>query len=206
MRREGLVELRVGSGAEGSVLIFAENTAGTRPTQQTGTQPEHNRNTLRTQPEPLETIGERTLDSRSGFSGETRSEIDQVVGLMNATLSSMFGIAYRPVNPDQHGSNAALKRLREEGIPLDFILKRLRYDASVFNPDKAGRGELPGSFGFFERRIRAAWARDHGGAGPAANASAEAKAREDRVTPPRRSSAPTKLDAVIERFTSRTAG
>lgn len=190
------------------MLIFPGNTPGTRPTQRSGTQPERSRNAIRTRAEPLETVEERSLDSRSSFSSETRSEIDQVVELMNATLIGAFGTAYRPVSPDQYGSNAALKRLRDEGIPIDFILQRLRHDASIFNPEKAGKGKLPESFSYFEKRIRKAWSRNQKEAAAAANAPANRQAREEQVPlpPQRRSSAPTKLEAVIERFISRTGG
>lgn len=222
LRAVGLLDLRLGTGNDGSVLVFKRDESGTRPEQQIGTRSERNRNDHRTTSGRLEEE-KRILDSRIGNSNGIQTEIEQVMGTMNAILANRFDQEYKPVMTDQIASNKALRELREtDGIPLEFILQRLRYDATAFNPEKAGNGKLPRSFKFFARRIKKAWGRSHresmgvvveslppnlpaasGAATPATRIASEPAAPARRI---QASARPSKIEALIERVVSAAGG
>lgn len=214
LRAAGLLDLRLGTGNDGSVLVFKPDASGTRPEQQIGTRSERNRNDHRTTSGRLEEE-KRILDSRIGNSNGMQTEIEQVMGTMNAILTNQFGAEYKPVMTDQIASNKALRELREtDGIPLEFILQRLRYDASAFNPEKAGNGKLPRSFKFFARRIKKAWGRSQRESMvadvetlrtdvPAASVDAAPAIPRRGVRP---HSQPSKIEALIERVVSAAGG
>lgn len=99
----------------------------------------------------------REIDSRSDekFGHDVVDAGKRVIRIMNSCLNRFSD--YRPVQDDQRGSLRAIKGLLETGVPLQFICERLRVDANAFNPEKMGKGKLPGSFAYFQKRIRKRW-------------------------------------------------
>ena len=77
---------------------------------------------------------------------------------MNEQLFARFGEQFKPVRYDNRRSAAAVARLKVAGVPLEFAVEQLRRSCLLFNPSKHGRGNLPGTLGYFERGILKAFA------------------------------------------------
>jgi hypothetical protein len=80
---------------------------------------------------------------------------------MNEILGYRFGPEYRPVMHDNRRSAEAAIQFKTVGVPLAFAREELQKNCRLFNPSKHGRGNYPGTLGYFEKGIiKAFFARD----------------------------------------------
>lgn len=148
-------------------LVEIRYEADTEPIQVSDTNPIRSARTTDTRPIRLgsKTGKQLNLETRTANSNTRSIECDNytsvLIDTMNEILSHRFGAEYRPVMSDNRRSAEAVIQLRTAGVPLAFAREELQKNCRLFNPSKHGRGNLPGTLGYFEKGIiKAFFARD----------------------------------------------
>lgn len=157
-------------------LVEVRYATDTEPIQRADTTSIHPMRTRNTCPIPLGSktgkqlnLETRTTDSKTR-SVDSDNYTTVLIDSMNAIFSQRFGAEYRPVMHDNRRSAEAINRLKTAGVPLPFARNALEQNCRLFNPYKHGRGNLPGTLGYFEKGIiKAFTARDRSGDSPALN-------------------------------------
>jgi hypothetical protein len=92
------------------------------------------------------------LDTRSLDLSRAKKYTEKLIEVLNLELSSRFS-DFRKKSSDHHGSHRAGVAMLRAGVPLEFAEQQLAQACRRFNPEKHGRGKLPGGVQFFQRGI-----------------------------------------------------
>jgi hypothetical protein len=125
------------------------------------TQPERDHNKTVKEPEHLGSLGRETgLGPRPSSSSEVDNYTAACIDTMNEQLGRLH-VEYRPVLYDNQRSGLAVDHWKAAGVELGFAIEEIRKGCVKFNPSKHGRGNFPGTLGYFERGVLNAHAARH---------------------------------------------